>query len=330
MSCPAWLTVFQRTFPSANMALVHGPRPILVDTGFGSDFAVTDALLRDAGVASERLALIVNTHYHSDHVGGNYGFQTRYGLPIAAHRWDAGAINRRDREACAAEWLDQPIEPYTITQPLSEGDTLDTGRVTLQTLHTPGHTLGHLSLYSPTDGVLIAGDVFHSDDVAWLNPFREGSGAIERALESLARLARLPLTWAVSGHGPPMATPLRAIDAARRRYEGWLSAPEKAAWHGAKRIFAFHLMLRDGMAQAEVGPYLLQCAWFQDYARHVFDCEPADFVAPFLAEMLRSGAAEWRAGQLVALTPYNARPLTWATAPTRPRAWPPAGAHMGA
>ncbi|MFN8473379.1 MAG: MBL fold metallo-hydrolase [Anaerolineae bacterium] len=323
MSYPDWLTFFQRTFPSANMALIRGKRPILFDTGFGSDFALTDALLREAGVSPESLSLVVNSHYHSDHAGGNFGFQTRYGLPIAAHRWDAGAINRRDREACAAEWLDQPIEPYQVDVPLSGGDELDAGGVTLQVIQTPGHTLGHLSLYSPADGVLIAGDVFHSDDVAWLNPFREGVGAIERAIETLERLARLRLTWAFSGHGPAMDKPIAALDAARRRYEGWLNAPEKAAWHGAKRIFAYHLMLQDGMPQAEVGPYLLRCAWFQDYAHYVFDCEPADFVAPFLSEMLRSGAAEWREDQLVALTPYNARPWNWTAAPTRPRDWPP-------
>ena len=322
MPAPTWLTLFQRTFPSANMVLVHGPRPILVDTGFGSDFPATVALLREAGARPEDLALIVNSHYHSDHVGGNYGFQTGYGLPIATHRWEAGVINRRDPEACAAVWLDQPIEPYHIDRVLTDGDELDTGDVVLQVVHTPGHTLGHISLYNPQDGVLIVGDVFHGDDVAWLNPFREGVGAIERALESLDRLAELRLTWACSGHGAPMEDPLAALDAARRRYEGWLTAPEKVAWHGVKRIFAYHLMLVDGLPEAEVIPYLLSCAWLHDYARHVFRLPPEEFAQVFLAEMLRSGAA-WRDGCLVALTPYNARPWNWTTAPTRPRDWPP-------
>ena len=321
MPPPTWLHLFQRVFPSANHVLVRGPRPILVDTGFGSDFPATETLVRAAGVEPERLALVVNTHYHSDHVGGNYGFQTGHGVPVAAHRWEAGVVNRRDPEACAAAWLDQPIEPYRVDRLLSDSDELNTGQVVLQVVHTPGHTLGHISLYAPQDGVLIVGDVFHGDDVAWLNPFREGVGAIERALETLDKLARLRLTWACSGHGPPMEDPLAALDAARRRYEGWLTAPDKVAWHGAKRIFAYHLMLCDGLPEAEVVPYLLGRAWFHDYAVHVFGLPPQDFVTPFLAEMQRSRAADWRAGRLVALTPYHAPPPGWARGATRVAEW---------
>lgn len=66
---------FERTFPSANMVLINDQQPILIDTGFGSDALETEQLIREAGVASEDLHLIVNTHYHSDHVGGNFHFQ---------------------------------------------------------------------------------------------------------------------------------------------------------------------------------------------------------------------------------------------------------------
>src|SRR3954466_9619358 len=69
---PPWLTFFQRPFPSANMALLHGPRPVLFDTGFGSDADETESLLRQAGTPPDHLALIVNSHYHCDHVGGNH------------------------------------------------------------------------------------------------------------------------------------------------------------------------------------------------------------------------------------------------------------------
>ncbi len=118
MDYPSWLRFFQRPFPSANMVLIRGERPLLVNTGFGSDLDETERLLRGSGTSPERLALIVNTHYHSDQVGGNYGLQTRYDLPVAAHPWDAAMINRRDPEMCSARWLDQPIEPYQVDQPL--------------------------------------------------------------------------------------------------------------------------------------------------------------------------------------------------------------------
>jgi len=319
------IAFLEGTYPSANMALVRGERPVLVDTGYGSDLPRTERLLRENGTPPERLALIVNTHYHCDHVGGNSGLQNRYGLPVAAHRWEAAMVNHRDREACSAEWLDQPVEAYAVDRPLSEGDELDTGGVTLRVLHTPGHTLGHISLWAPEEGVLILGDAVHGDDVAWINPFREGAGAMVRALETLERLSRLPARRALSGHGPPIEDPRAAFDAARRRYERWLREPEKACWHACKRIFAYALMIYGGLGRDEVRPYLLRCPWFHDFAKNGLGLRPEEFVGPLLDEMLRSGAAGWREGRLVALAPHNPPPEGWLTGPARPRDWPEPG-----
>lgn len=323
MSAPEPFVFFQRSFPSANMALIKGERPVLIDSGFGADFAETEYLLRESGTPPEEITLIVNTHYHCDHAGGNSAFQREHGIPVAAHRWEAALVNRRDREACTAEWLGQPIEPYTVTRPLSGGDTIEAGGTRLEVIETPGHTLGHISLYSPEERVLIAGDLFHPDDVAWLNPFREGVGAIARACESLERLAGLKIAWACSGHGVALPDPRPALDAARRRYEKWLEHPERVAWHGCKRIFAYALMLSDGMTEQEIYAYLREAPWFHDYARHVFgEEEPTDFVRPLIAEMLRSNAAEWREDQLIALSPYNPPPLGWPKGPSKPKDWP--------
>ena len=70
---PDWLGFFERTYPSANMALIRGESAVLVDTGYSSDLTDTENLLREAGVPPESLSLIVNTHYHSDHVGVTAG-----------------------------------------------------------------------------------------------------------------------------------------------------------------------------------------------------------------------------------------------------------------
>ncbi|MDI2589171.1 MBL fold metallo-hydrolase [Psychrobacillus sp. NEAU-3TGS] len=107
------------------MVLVKDELSILIDTGFGSDVKETERLIREAGVSPEELNLIVNTHYHSDHVG--------------------------DSEACSAEWLDHPVEPYQVDRKLSNNEEIYTGSRTLQVLHTPGHTLGHISLYEPEE-----------------------------------------------------------------------------------------------------------------------------------------------------------------------------------
>lgn len=114
---------------------------------------------------------------------------------------------------------------------------------------------------------------------------------------------------------------MAAIDAGRRRYEKWLAEPQKVAWHAIKRIFAYALMLDGGLAAADVVPYLLRCPWLQDLSRHCFALEPQDFVEPVLAEMLRSGAAAWRDGRLLALTPHTPPQPGWLRTPGRPAFW---------
>src|SRR6266487_1492314 len=146
--------VFSAHVSQRHMVLLRGKHPMLVDTGFGSDLPETIQLLRDAGVAPEQLELVINTHYHSDHTGGNSGLQERYNIPIAAHVWDAAMINGRDWEACSVDWLNQPVEPYEVQQALDEGSEISLDKRVLKVLHTPGHTLGHIVLYEPDEQVL--------------------------------------------------------------------------------------------------------------------------------------------------------------------------------
>lgn len=312
---------FERPDPSANTLLLRGERPILVDSGFGSDVSALDTWLRAQGAAPQQLALLVNTHHHSDHVGGNHAFQQRHGVKVAAHAWEADLVNRRDPEACAAVWLRQPVEPYHVDRLLCGGEVLDTGGVTWQVLHTPGHTLGHLSLYAPRERVLILGDAVHLGDVGWLNPYREGVNALGRSLETLERLSLLDVRVAYSGHGPRVTDPPAVLAAGRARLKAWQAAPEKVAWHACKRIFAYALMIEGGLAETEVHPYLQASPWLHDHAVHAFGLEPASFIPLLLQEMLRSGAAQWQDRRLVARREHRVPRPDWPGAATTPRQW---------
>ncbi|BAU28392.1 glyoxylase-like metal-dependent hydrolase (beta-lactamase superfamily II) [Aneurinibacillus soli] len=312
---------FERKFPSANMILIQDQLPILIDTGFGSDAKDTEQLIKEVGTSPEELHLIVNTHYHSDHVGGNFHLQKNYGVMIAAHKWEADLINACDPEACSAEWLDQPVEPYRVDMSLSDNDEIITGSRTLKVLHTPGHTLGHISLYEPDEEILICGDLFYKNDIGWINIFREGVASLQRSIESLDRLSALPIKQAYAGHGPQMANPLAAIDAARERFEKWLRTPEKISWHACKRIFAYALIIKNGLAKEEINNYLLKCGWFQDFARYSFQLQPEEFVHILLDEMVRSRAARWHDNHLIATTPYQVPPKEWMNKNIKPKDW---------
>jgi glyoxylase-like metal-dependent hydrolase (beta-lactamase superfamily II) len=312
---------FERPYPSANSILLTGHRPVLVDTGFGSDAPALFAWLEQQEVGAETLSLIVNTHSHCDHAGGNYALQSQFGTAVAASAGEAAPVNARDPDAGQARWLRQPIEAYHVGRILEPGDQVATGDSVWTVLATPGHTAGHLSLYCHEHGILVLGDAMHLADVGWLNPYREGADSLERSEDTIERLAALPAGSAYSGHGPAIRNLTAAFERARRRLRSWREEPERIAWHACKRIFAYALMLKGGLSEPGLAPYLLECPWFLDHARYAFRVSPADLAPRLLAEMLRADAAFWSGDMLLARAPYRPVASDWPKSPTDPAHW---------
>ena len=308
----------ERPYPSANSVLLTGPRPVLVDTGFGSDAPDLLAWLESHEVAP---ALIVNTHFHSDHVGGNHALQQRFGTPVATGAEEGESVNRRDPDACEAQWLRQPVEAYAVTRMLSDGDVIGTGDASWTVVATAGHTDGHLSLFCPGPGILILGDALHHADIGWLSPHRPES--IEQTAATLDLLSALPAQSGYSGHGSAITDLPAALARARRRVDAWRRDRQRVGWHACKRIFAHDLMLHDGVAEAELLALLAERPWFVDHARLVFDTTPNDLMQPLVEEMLRADAAFWQDGKLRARANYRVPPPSWLRSPGQPADWAP-------
>lgn len=304
---PAWVTWQPRPFPDANLLLLHGRHPALVDSGFVGHAPDTAAWVR---AHTGHLTLVVNTHWHSDHVGGNAMLQAS-GSGIAASTPDAHALARRDPGCCLAEYLDQPVAPYTVDQPLEDGQTLRLGDADWQVIATPGHTPGHLSLWQPEQRLLAVGDALSTYDVGWVNLALDGPDAAAAALASVHRLAGLTPRVLLPSHGTIPSDTGAALATALRRVQRLVDDPSGAVWYGARRIFAFALMIRDGIPVGEVESYLHARAWLVDAAR-LLGQMPEALAAELVDTMLRSGAVILRDGRLHAAaehTPVTAESL---------------------
>lgn len=122
-------------------------------------------------------------------------------------------------------------------------------------------------------------------------------------------------------HGPIPTDPGAAFATALRRAQRLVDDPAGAVRYGARRIFAFALMIRDGVPAAEVESYLLARAWLTDAARQL-DRGPEDFAAELVDSMLRSGAIVLRAGRLHAAAEHTPVAAASLRAVPFPRAWP--------
>ncbi len=163
-----------------------------------------DGLLVDTGCAhtaremvnwlgDKRLAYVINTHTHEDHIGANGLIQRLYpGLKILAHPLAIPVLADPRRQ--------QPLHPYRRlfwgwpepcqAQPLEDGARIETEQYSFQVLYTPGHSPDHICLYEPEQGWLFTGDLFVGGQERAL---REGYD-IWQIIASLKRVARLPVT----------------------------------------------------------------------------------------------------------------------------------------
>lgn len=314
---PSWVSWVPRPFPDANLLLLHGPRPALVDTGFVGH--ADDTREWAEAQAGGRVGIVVNTHWHSDHVGGNAALQAT-GAEIAASAHDADAVQRRDPGCCVAEYLDQPVAPYTVDRALDDAEVLTLGEADWQVIRTPGHTPGHLSLWQPDDGVLVVGDALSDYDVGWIATALDGQDAAATAVASLDRLDALQPRVLLPAHGRIPDDPAAALAKARTRAQRLVDDPEAAVWYGARRIFGYALMIRDGLPADSVHEYLLGRAWLTDAARQL-DRPAPELAAELVDTMRRSGAVLEQDGRLRAAADHTP------VAPERldepwPRDWP--------
>lgn len=314
---PNWLRWQQRPFPDANLLLLPGRATTLVDSGFVGHARET---LDWVSANASGLTMVVNTHWHADHVGGNGLLQAR-GAGIAASTPDSKAINRRDPGACVAEYLDQPVAPYTVDRALADGEILTLGDRPWEVVATPGHTAGHLCLWQPDERLLAVGDALSDYDVGWVNLALDGPDAATTALASLQRLTALEPRVTLPAHGPIPTDTTAALTTAGRRTQRLVDDFDGAVWYAARRIFAYALMIYGGIPSGELDRYLLARDWLKDAAR-LLRRRPDDLATEIVKSMLHSGAIVHHGDRVHAAADHTEVAPSALANVSFPRRWP--------
>jgi glyoxylase-like metal-dependent hydrolase (beta-lactamase superfamily II) len=287
-----------RPGPSANVVLVGGERPVLIDAGSASPAseARARAFLAEHGLTPSDLAWIALTHFHVDHAGG----AAALGVPIAAHEIEADMVNAGDPRA-GDPWLGFPVTPYSVARSLRDGDVLEG----LEVIHTPGQTPGHVTYWHAGERVAITGDLLQNGDVAWVpygGPW--AAGALETTIESIERIAALEPVMTIPGHGTPVTDVPAAVAANLERYARFREDPSRAVWHAVRRALVSHLMIapRDSAALAAL-------PWVPSAATAVA-LEPLELVERTLAGLAERGVVVRDGGTYDVTVPYEARGIS--------------------
>jgi glyoxylase-like metal-dependent hydrolase (beta-lactamase superfamily II) len=245
LQLPAGVSVLERGWLSSNNVLIIGrDRTALIDSGYCLHAPQTLALVQ-AALRGRALDLLINTHLHSDHCGGNAALQAAYpqlrtlippGQAQAVHQWDADALSYTP--------TGQNCPPFGFDATLQPGSTLRLGDLDWQVHAAPGHDPHSVVLWEPQSRTLISADALWERGFGVVFPELDGVNAFEEVAQTLEVIESLQPLIVIPGHGAPFGgdAVATALTYARKRLQGFVDAPERHRDYAAKVLLKFKLL----------------------------------------------------------------------------------------
>ena len=301
MKLPESIRVIERGWLSANNVVLHERgEAVVVDSGYGAHAAQTLALL-ETTLRDKRLDRLVNTHCHSDHMGGNAAIQRKFGCRTSIPEGEAPLIERWDEQALLLAIADQRAERFRYDDTFRDGDTLRMGGLDWRVIAAPGHDTHAVTFFSPEARILISGDALWENGFGVVFPQLFGRDtALAETRATLETIARLEVDTVIPGHGRPFGGVGAALERAFYRLEGYEEDITRLARHCAKVMLSFSLLEKRSMPLAELPGYVARVPILTELnSRYLGMGAPA--MAEWLVnELERAGAARREEGLLVA------------------------------
>ena len=142
--------------------LIYGENISIIDSGVASSEQFIFDYIRNTGRQPEEISLLILTHSHPDHIGAAQAIKKASGCAVAAPAAEKAWIEDVDLQS-----RERPVPGFhslvggsvKLDRVLEEGDILDLGdSLNLEVIHTPGHSIGSISLWLAEEGVLFSGD----------------------------------------------------------------------------------------------------------------------------------------------------------------------------
>lgn len=290
---PDGVRVFERGWLSSNNILIQGQHgTALIDSGYGLHAPQTLALVQSV-LQQRPLDLLLNTHLHSDHCGGNAALQAAYpqlqthippGLAAHVAQWDAHALTYTP--------TGQSCPPFRLDATLQPGTEVRLGDLHWQVHAAPGHDPHSVILFEPASRVLVSADALWERGFGVVFPELDGVGAFDEVAQTLDLIEALQPALLIPGHGAVFGNLSASLAFARQRLAGFAANPAKHLQYAAKVLLKFKLLEAQSIEKsallqwAQGTPYMTTLMQ-QHFAGLTFEAG----VEQLLHDLVRAGAA---------------------------------------
>jgi len=299
MKLPTSMQVFERGWLSSNNILFTGRgETALVDSGYATHAEQTVALVRHA-LRGRRLDLLVNTHLHSDHCGGNAALQRAFSCRTAIPDAEADKVRNWNADALTYKATGQVCERFDFTETLRPGESLVLGDMTWQALAAPGHDPHSLIFFCPDEGILISADALWENGFGVVFPELEGESGFVEVRATLELIASLDAKLVIPGHGEPFTDVGKALATAFSRLDYFVADPARNAQNAIKVLLKFLLLDKQGIAMADVETLMADMLLVREANARYLRKPAAELAQWATAQLIRAQAARIEDGRLV-------------------------------
>lgn len=288
------ITVFERGWLSSNNILIEGAESTaLVDSGYCTHASQTLALVQQA-LQTRPLDLLLNTHLHSDHCGGNAALQSAYpqmrtlippGQVAAVSNWDAEALTHAPTgQICPA---------FKIQGVLNPGETIQLGDVHWEIHAARGHDPHSVIFFEPAGRILISADALWENGFGVVFPELEDIDAFDEVADTLTLIEALKPSIVIPGHGAIFVNVDDALRRARSRLDQFVEHPEKHRRHALKVLIKFKLLEWQSVNVQDLFNWYVKTPYISTIERRTSKLEESQLHTAFTAliiELAKSGA----------------------------------------
>ena len=292
------LFFIERGYLSGNHFVYRSKDPILIDTGYISGFHQTEKLISGLGVNLSEVSLIISTHTHCDHIGGNHIIQQQSGCDIALHKVGKHYIDTRDDWSTWWRYYNQKADFFNCTRALEDGEMIALGPHEFQVIYTPGHASDGIVLYNRREKLLISSDTLWESDMAVMTLRVEGSTALFHMQQSLQKLEALDVKIVYPGHGKPFVDMKKALSKCSERIEYYLLHRDKIGEDLIKKIIVYTLLMKKSVRESTFFPYLMETHWFKETVDLYFDSEYEAKYTEIMNTFFKKGIIKQKNGDL--------------------------------